>query len=64
MALCPPFRADQVGSLRPEALKRAREQLLGLQTPTSSLGNPLTQADQETKLARIVETAAKVWGSR
>jgi 5-methyltetrahydropteroyltriglutamate--homocysteine methyltransferase len=39
MALRPPFRADQVGSLlRPEALKQAREQFLGPQTPTSSLG--------------------------
>src|SRR6266851_5479230 len=35
----PPFRADQVGSLlRPEKLKRAREQFLGPQTPTSALG--------------------------
>ena len=35
----PPFRADQVGSLlRPEALKRAREQFLGPQTPQSNLG--------------------------
>jgi 5-methyltetrahydropteroyltriglutamate--homocysteine methyltransferase len=33
------FRADQVGSLlRPEVLKAAREQFLGPQTPTSSLG--------------------------
>jgi methionine synthase II (cobalamin-independent) len=125
MALRPPFRADQVGSLlRPEALKQAREQFLGPQTPTSSLGphddarlqeledrcirecitmqerlakeslekrieaaakfapldqlalspqcgfassikgNPLTHAAQEAKLARLVETADKVWGSR
>src|SRR6184192_2835578 len=35
----PPFRADQVGSLlRPEALKQAREQFLGPQTPQSNLG--------------------------
>src|SRR5258708_9420200 len=35
----PPFRADQVGSLlRPERLKRAREEFLGPQTPTSALG--------------------------
>src|SRR5438045_2778184 len=35
----PPFRADHVGSLlRPERLKRAREQYLGPQTPTSGLG--------------------------
>jgi 5-methyltetrahydropteroyltriglutamate--homocysteine methyltransferase len=35
----PPFRADHVGSLlRPEKLKRAREQYLGPQTPTSNLG--------------------------
>ena len=35
----PPFRADQVGSLlRPERLKRAREQFLGPQTPTSAIG--------------------------
>src|SRR5438105_15271054 len=34
-----PFRADQVGSLlRPERLKRSREQYLGPQTPTSALG--------------------------
>ena len=39
MAASPPFRADQVGSLlRPEVLKAAREQFLGPQTPTSSLG--------------------------
>jgi len=31
---------------------------------SSIKGNPLTQADQEAKLARIVETADKVWGSR
>src|SRR6266704_644045 len=35
----PPFRADQVGSLlRPEKLKRAREEFLGAQTPTSAIG--------------------------
>src|SRR3954470_7946662 len=35
----PPFRADQVGSLlRPERLKKARENYLGPQTPTSALG--------------------------
>jgi len=35
----PPFRADQVGSLlRPERLKRSREEYLGPQTPTSALG--------------------------
>src|SRR6266851_2890221 len=35
----PPFRADHVGSLlRPEKLKRAREQFLGPQTPTSAIG--------------------------
>src|SRR5439155_1465372 len=35
----PPFRADQVDSLlRPEALKQAREQFLGPQTPQSNLG--------------------------
>jgi 5-methyltetrahydropteroyltriglutamate--homocysteine methyltransferase len=35
----PPFRADQVGSLlRPERLKKAREQFLGPQTPTSAIG--------------------------
>ena len=35
----PPFRADQVGSLlRPERLKRAREQFLGPQTPTNAIG--------------------------
>ena len=35
----PPFRADQVGSLlRPEILKRARETLLGPQTPDQHLG--------------------------
>jgi 5-methyltetrahydropteroyltriglutamate--homocysteine methyltransferase len=35
----PPFRADQVGSLlRPERLKKARENSLGPQTPTSALG--------------------------
>src|SRR6266568_1259103 len=35
----PPFRADQVGSLlRPEKLKRAREEFLGPQTPTSAIG--------------------------
>ncbi|HEX6268338.1 MAG TPA: hypothetical protein VFZ81_15745, partial [Burkholderiales bacterium] len=34
-----PFRADHVGSLlRPEKLKRAREELLGPQTPTSNIG--------------------------
>jgi 5-methyltetrahydropteroyltriglutamate--homocysteine methyltransferase len=31
---------------------------------SSIKGNPLTQADQEAKLARIVETAYQVWGSR
>lgn len=31
---------------------------------SSIKGNPLTHAEQEAKLARIVETAAKVWGSR
>jgi 5-methyltetrahydropteroyltriglutamate--homocysteine methyltransferase len=31
---------------------------------SSIKGNPLTQADQEAKLARIVETADKVWGNR
>ncbi len=35
----PPFRADQVGSLlRPERLKKAREQFLGPQTPTNAIG--------------------------
>ena len=35
----PPFYADHVGSLlRPEKLKRAREQFLGPQTPTSAIG--------------------------
>src|SRR2546425_3962511 len=39
MMMNPPFRADQVGSLlRPERLKRAREQFLGPQTPTSAIG--------------------------
>jgi hypothetical protein len=41
----PPFRADQVGSLLRPELK----------------GNPLREAQQEAKLARIVEMAAKVW---
>ncbi|TMH32577.1 MAG: 5-methyltetrahydropteroyltriglutamate--homocysteine S-methyltransferase [Betaproteobacteria bacterium] len=41
----PPFRADQVGSLlRPERLKRSREESLGPQTPTSALG-PHTSAE-------------------
>jgi 5-methyltetrahydropteroyltriglutamate--homocysteine methyltransferase len=30
---------------------------------SSIRGNPLTQADQQAKLARIVETAGRVWGS-
>jgi len=30
---------------------------------SSIKGNPLTQADQEAKLARVVETAGKVWGT-
>ena len=35
----PPFRADHVGSLlRPDALKQAREKLLGAQTADSNLG--------------------------
>jgi 5-methyltetrahydropteroyltriglutamate--homocysteine methyltransferase len=35
----PPFRADQVGSLlRPDELKRAREEILGPQTPDAHLG--------------------------
>jgi 5-methyltetrahydropteroyltriglutamate--homocysteine methyltransferase len=37
--LKPPFRADQVGSLlRPQALKQAREECLGPQTPTNAIG--------------------------
>jgi 5-methyltetrahydropteroyltriglutamate--homocysteine methyltransferase len=31
---------------------------------SSIKGNPLTHADQEAKLARIVEVAGKVWGDR
>jgi 5-methyltetrahydropteroyltriglutamate--homocysteine methyltransferase len=31
---------------------------------SSIKGNPLTHAEQEAKLARLVETADKVWGSR
>jgi 5-methyltetrahydropteroyltriglutamate--homocysteine methyltransferase len=39
MSTAPPFRADHVGSLlRPDAIKRARDQFLGPQTPTTSLG--------------------------
>ena len=41
----PPFRADQVGSLLRPELK----------------GNPLGAAEQEAKLARIVEVANQVW---
>jgi len=38
-ALRPPFRADHVGSLlRPDKLKRAREQFLGAQTSDRNLG--------------------------
>ena len=38
----PPFRADQVGSLlRPERLKRSREESLGPQTPTELRGDVL-----------------------
>ena len=41
----PPFRADHVGSLlRPDALKQARDQYLGPQTPASNLG-PHDSAD-------------------
>lgn len=39
MKLDPPFRADHVGSLkRPEALQRAREQLLGAHDAEHNLG--------------------------
>ena len=43
------------------------QERIGLRAVTdgesSIKGNPLTPAEQEAKLARIVETAREVWGS-
>jgi 5-methyltetrahydropteroyltriglutamate--homocysteine methyltransferase len=55
----PPFRADQVGSLlRPERLKQAREQFLGPQTPTSSLGPHQNSSLRQVEDACIREAVA------
>jgi 5-methyltetrahydropteroyltriglutamate--homocysteine methyltransferase len=45
----------------------AMQERIGLRAVTDGesaiKGNPLTPAEQEAKLARIVETAREVWGS-
>jgi 5-methyltetrahydropteroyltriglutamate--homocysteine methyltransferase len=60
----PPFRADQVGSLlRPERLKKAREQFLGPQTPTSSLGphdNAALRAVEDDCVREVVAMQERV----
>ena len=49
-----------------EAARFAPIEQLGLSPQcgfaSSVMGNPLSQADQEAKLARIVEVAADMWG--
>ena len=58
--------ADELKRRIDEAAKHAPLERLALTTQcgfaSSVKGNPLSEADEEAKLARIVEVATDVWG--